>query len=93
MRGTIDIMENNKLNLFKTRNGSYFVSLDKELSKSSLIKVRSVFSGFRKARTLESFLWTPRFSDLVKFLGSFESLEAAEAAILAREAELEAAFN
>lgn len=82
-----------KLNLFITKNGSYFVSPDKELTGSSLVKVKSVFTGFGKARTLESFLWTPNFSHLVEFIGSFESLEAAEASILAGKAQLEAAFN
>jgi hypothetical protein len=83
----------NKLNLFTTKNGTVFISPDRELTADSAVKVLGTFSGFGPAKKLSNFLWTERSIKLVDFLGSYESLEAAEQAAKASKANLEAAFN
>ena len=82
-----------KLNLFTTKNGTIFISPDRELTENSVVKVLSVFSGFNPAKKLSNFLWTEKSIKLVEFLGSYVSLEVAEQAAKASKADLEAAFN
>lgn len=82
-----------KLNLFTTKNGTIFISPDKDLTEDSIVKVLSVFSGFNAAKKLGSFLWTRKCIEATEFLGSYENLEQAEAAAKGNKAELEAAFN
>jgi len=86
-------MERKIINLYKTKNGSYFVSPEKELTEGSLIKIKNLTEGWGRPQTLVNLLWSAKAIEEVKFLGSYESLEAAEAAIKAEEAQLEAAFN
>jgi hypothetical protein len=86
-------MRKNELNLFTTKNGTVFITPDKDLTEDSIVKVLSVFSGFNPAKKLGSFLWTKKCISLVEYLGSYESLEAALKAVKTNEAGLEAAFN
>ena len=86
-------MTEKNLNLFTTKNGTIFISPDRELTENSFVKVLSVFSGFNPAKKLGSFLWTNKCISLVEFLGSYENLEIAEQAAKASKADLEAAFN
>lgn len=81
-----------KLNLFKTKNGTYFVSPDKELKESSLIKVKGLIKGWGQAQTLINLLWTKKSIDEVAFLTSYGSLKEAEAFIQADKNQLEEAF-
>ena len=82
-----------KLNLFTTKNGTIFITPDKDLTENSIVKVLSVFSGFNPAKKLGSFLWTSKCIAATEYLGSYESLEAALKAVKTNEVGLEAAFN
>jgi hypothetical protein len=86
-------MTEKNLNLFTTRNGTIFISPDRELTADSAVKVLGTFSGFGPAKKLSNFLWTEKSIRIVEFLGSYESLEAAEQAAKASRADLEAVFN
>lgn len=83
----------NKLNLFTTKNGTIFISPDRDLTADSVVKVLSAFSGFGPAKKLSNFLWTEKSIREVDFLGSYESLETALEAVKTSNSALEVAFN
>jgi len=70
------------LNLFKTVNGDYFVSFDRELTESSLIRVKNLAGGWGD-QILINLLWTKKSIDEVAFLTSYGSLKEANGFIAA----------
>jgi hypothetical protein len=81
-----------KLNLFTTKSGTMFVSLDKELKSES--NVKTWFGNtFGVVKALGTFIWTAKSLAECEYLGSYANLEAACEAVKSYKAELEAAFN
>ena len=83
----------NKIKMYRTPSGLKLISPSYPLKPDSTVKIESGLSGaFGHAQKLSTFTWTEEMVDECELLGSFESLEAAEAAFRALKTGLEAEF-